>query len=165
MDTLTLFRQPLDHCFDCPVNATCPINTTLQTIGIPENFWRDSLYTSELYECKEGSTFCKGMTTTEHEKLIIGDQSTIVDSTSESKSGYYCQEGYTGLLCEVCVDDAKYFNRFKNECKECDPISESILRAFLILIAAAAIVCVLSIAYNRFQRMRNIISYTYLFFD
>jgi len=97
------------------------------------------------------------MTTTEHERSIVDDQSTIVDSALESKSGYYCQEGYTGLLCEVCVDEAKYFNRFKNECQECDPISESILRAFLILIAIAAIATVLSIAYNRFQRMRNII--------
>ena len=53
VDLQTIFQEPCNNCLLCPSSGICPWNTTLLTIRIPPGYWRDSLNTTELYECKE----------------------------------------------------------------------------------------------------------------
>jgi len=103
-----IFEYPSVYCLECPLEAVCPINTTISTLQIPFNYWRDSLNTAELYQCKPESTVCKGYEGYEPDERRLN---------SATISSLYCAEGYTGPLCEVCVRSDQYFD--DGICKEC----------------------------------------------
>lgn len=127
---LNLFQNPSQYCLDCPSNAKCPANTTLQTIVIEPGFWRDSVNTSTIYEC-ESDTVC------------LGSQ---MDVDNEN----YCSQGLTGLLCEVCDNEKYYFDRNDNTCLECPSLVQIILRfLFFALLVIVAIIIVTGV-YNNF---------------
>jgi len=166
VDPLEIFKFPRENCLPCPGNATCPAKTILQTIGIPPNFWRDSLNTTELYECKEKSKktlrkdigveveeeeseniVCKGFDTKQHETLL-SDSAVIPND-----NGFYCESGHTGPLCEVCTQENKYFDRGDNACNECLTSSDISGRCVILIVVLLAIAFVLGTIKNHFKQL------------
>jgi len=102
-----IFEDPKKYCLECPSNAECPLNTTITTLQIPSNFWRDSLNTASLYPCKT-NTVCKGYNPAERAERRL---------SSTTISDLYCVEGHTGPLCELCENKNQYY--LEGQCKDC----------------------------------------------
>jgi len=120
-----IFNYPTKYCLDCPSAVTCKVNTTLQTIKLPETYWRDSLDTSVLYSCD--NVVCRGSLTEVSNRRL--------DST---ESGRYCIEGHTGPRCQECTKKNHYFNLLETKCTKCPGyVFYMILLPSLLLIGVA----------------------------
>ena len=94
-----LNKDPGAFCLKCPDNAKCDRNTTIKTLKGKNNTWRDSDNTETYYEC-ENSYGCLGSSS--------------------------CDEGYEGVLCEMCTNKVEYFDQDDGKCTVC-PHSASLL--------------------------------------
>jgi len=111
-DDIDLFNRPDVYCTECPEKGGCVTNTTIQTMGVSKEFWRDSLFTASLFRCNSNSDVCKGFNETDETLARRLSSETLDDSL-------YCKEGHRGPLCEVCIDEGNYFDDSKGECMKC----------------------------------------------
>ena len=102
---------------ECSEDVKCPQNTTLETLGVPEGYWRDSQLTSKVYECSHNAS-CKGST---------------ADTIDQ-----YCVEGNGGPRCEVCIKDNQYFSS-SDGCAHCPSFSRLAILASTIAVLVAII--------------------------
>jgi hypothetical protein len=105
-------------CLSCPTDAECNFNTTLETLGVPPTYWRDSLNTSALY-------FCEG----------TNPERCSATSASVTSPDDYCAPEFKGPLCKLCKEDNKYFNDSDGECLDCGSIF--FLKAIAVVVALA----------------------------
>jgi len=103
-----LNKKPDNFCLPCPVNANCDRNTTIKTMKGNRGFWHNSLDSQKYYAC-ENDEVCEGAK---------------------------CAEGYEGVLCELCIDEIKYFNRIDGKCMECPHLSRLVIPAGIIAVTA-----------------------------
>jgi len=89
----SLIKNPDNFCLPCPDNARCEKNTTIETLQSSPGYWRASLQTETFYKCNDISGVCFG--------------------------GTLCAEDHSGVRCEVCVGEKKYFDSSKGECTSC----------------------------------------------
>ena len=117
VDPDDIFRSPTEYCKSCPTNATCPDNTTLETLGIKRGFWRASPSSAVLTECRlfggdseAGKKRCAGSEPGEASR-----RRRMVEAGSE-----YCAPGFAGPECQLCVAENHYLDDGE-KCKECTP--------------------------------------------
>ena len=120
---LDLLRNPNEFCLDCPDDATCGRNTTIESINVNKDYWRHSDKTSTLYQCQ-------------YDNLC---------NPSDSS----CRDGHKGALCEVCIEIKKYFNRNTGNCDTC-PSFLRVLWIPLAIIIVGTICLVFNIAGVRY---------------
>jgi len=117
-------------CEACPAQAQCPYNTSLTSLIVRPNFWRNTLTTSRLYECyigPFGSSTCRGSQ--------ANDGAAGGQRRSESiarDSDRYCAEGHRGPLCAICLDSRQYFDERSAHCQECLELSTAGLIGVII---------------------------------
>ena len=132
-----IFQRPDTLCLDCPSNADCQPNTTLRTLGIPRNHWRDSSKTSKTYVCN-------------HDDICEGSNSTKPQSQRQIDNGdFYCKKGHKGPLCEVCVDEEYYFNGLEGKCSKCPSASQLVPQALGIVTALIVFLFLIRFAIKR----------------
>ena len=68
---------------ECPTGAKCADHTSVASLEISKDYWRNSDITVYVYECAEFS--CKGG----------------VNATGDDNADPYCRTGHTGVLCGV----------------------------------------------------------------
>eukprot|EP00592_Proboscia_alata_P023596 CAMPEP_0194424146 /NCGR_PEP_ID=MMETSP0176-20130528/23412_1 /TAXON_ID=216777 /ORGANISM="Proboscia alata, Strain PI-D3" /LENGTH=2584 /DNA_ID=CAMNT_0039233745 /DNA_START=230 /DNA_END=7984 /DNA_ORIENTATION=+ len=116
---ISIFQDPFKYCLSCPPTASCNINSSIQNIDIPKNYWRYSESTSKLYLCDKSQT-CLGTTNT---KAITRHRDIqLMEGNKPRKNeltGIYCKEGHTGPLCEICVENDHYFSIPNRQCSKC----------------------------------------------
>eukprot|EP00961_Rhodomonas_salina_P153906 2073246-Rhodomonas_salina.1 len=125
-------------CKVCPPNAECPYNTSLQTIVVMPNFWRDSMSTSRLFGCNcdvSGRSTCLG---SNHS----GGERQSQKETLARDSDRYCVAGHRGPLCSVCSEPSKYFDKTTVQCQHCKP---SMAGYVFLSIAAVGGLCYLAV--------------------
>jgi hypothetical protein len=151
-----IFLDPFKYCLPCPPNALCGLNTSLFDLGIEEDYWRRSRNTSRLYSC-ETSNACVGTNIMERrESLIMRTRND--DLLDDTITGVYCEDNYTGPLCEVCVQPDYYFDDDDGKCNACPPLSELALRLVGIFTVAAIIGFIVSIAMDVFPWFFDMLS-------
>ena len=136
-----VFAAPTHHCKDCPPHADCSLpSTTLETLGVPRGFWRDSHLTDDVYACTH-SDYCigSGDTSSHHPYLEEGAEG----------AGWGCDAGHTGPLCEWCVSEAQYFDEDKRGCTDCPALAERFGILAGTFTAAAGIGLLLYLAFTR----------------
>ena len=120
-------------CLFCPPNADCSFNTTLETLGVSPNYWRDSEDTTMLYFCGENER-CTG-------------------NLENTSSNNYCKDGYHGPLCKLCNEDRQYFSESEGTCLKCPSLSLISLKATSILLG---IFCFVIVAYFILKRVPSL---------
>jgi hypothetical protein len=86
-----------DTCTVCDRSMACESMTALDTVELRPGYWRANSKSSAIYPCPV-------------REACVGGNS----------SGYYCREGYTGMLCGVCQQGySRTHDRLKNECNRC----------------------------------------------
>jgi hypothetical protein len=45
-----LFQASLKHCLECLSNAESPANSTISSLGVNQQYWRNSIKISKLYK-------------------------------------------------------------------------------------------------------------------
>ena len=125
-----LLKKPDDSCLYCPDHTECPINTTLETLFVLPNFWRDSLQTATVYPCNPDG-------------VCIGGNAASTNSSSKSSVDSYCKDGHSGPLCKTC-ETGKYLEEGSGECSEC-PTSTTIIALVLISIGVFIVIIVVYI--------------------
>jgi len=123
------FRDGI-FCKPCPLNAKCPMNTTIETLIVKSGFWRDSLKTSTLYECE-------------------------FDACLGSK----CQEGHKGPLCQVCTSSTEYFNHFIGECIDCPSSTRVFVTVTIIFAVIALLIALVQLAIRYSSSLRKRCNY------
>lgn len=102
-------------------------------------FWRDSNNTSVLNKCNEDWHLC------------------FTDSSALDRSQVYCKEGYSGSLCESCLDSSKYFDPASGECKVCN--SKNLLLMLALWSGGLCVaVVLLTILSKKFPKIANVTS-------
>jgi len=134
-----MFGQPDNYCVECPLNAVCPSNTTLQTIKVKEGYWRDSLNTSKLYKCN--NDVCEGSQIVNTRRLSSG-----------SDHDSYCALGHIGPRCQVCLDKMQHFSRIEGRCVNCPGQWRFFIPFIIVAIVIAVIVAVRAITMYPFFR-------------
>ena len=109
------FKKPDDLCLTCPHNARCPRNTTLHTLEIKLNYWRDSPNTATAYPCK-------------YDGICIGNKATSTKNGTQE-----CKDGHSGPLCEVCEAGA-YLKQTNGKCSAC-PTTKGLIITVAVMIA------------------------------
>lgn len=99
------YLQPADvYCKNCPANAKCTTNTTLETLQVNAGFWRDSSLSSSLYPCASSEIY-RGVSLN-----ILQDYNNLPK---------YCIPNHTGSLCKVRTNKDEYFSYSDNTCVTC----------------------------------------------
>jgi hypothetical protein len=129
-----------ESCLNCPTDANCDFNTTLETLGVPAKYWRDSLNTSVLYSCEGRNP----------ERC-----SNAVPSTSVTTPDDYCAPEFKGPLCKLCKEENKYFNELDEECLDCDISTTFYLKAFIVVVALVSGFWVARFVGRKFQSLRS----------
>ena len=111
VDPSTLLVAANEHCLDCPEHATCPWNTTLQTIRISAMHWRISDRSRVL-------TLCTGAGA---EHRCLGGARAGIEGEG------YCGELHSGPECLLCRGDFNGSNLYMSngECLKVPPIIRS----------------------------------------
>jgi len=136
VDPNDIWMAPTEHCKPCPPNAFCPTNTTLETLVVPQGYWRASSSSAALTECRSfggdgeaGKTRCAGS------ELDAGDASRRRMIEEVSPSDEYCAPGFYGPECRLCVAD-KHHLVDGDTCRDCLPLGSVVGRI------AGAVLCV-----------------------
>ncbi|KAL1524680.1 hypothetical protein AB1Y20_019566 [Prymnesium parvum] len=90
-----------DSCKACPDFATCPLNSTLETLHTQAGYWRLSPLTSRIYKCNL------------HDSELPNDNDTACVGGAPGA----CARGHAGPLCKICLEDNYYFK--DSSCVEC----------------------------------------------
>jgi len=143
-----IFSLPDQNCLDCPLNAICKSNTTLQTMGVIPNYWRDSLFTATLFKCNS-PTVCIGLNTSDE----IGSRRL----SSASIDAPYCQKDHKGPRCEECVIHKQYFVQTEGKCIDCPPFS---YENVIIIIAFLIVLVLFRAAAHRYEPLMDLITQT-----
>ena len=130
---LDIFQRPQDFCQKCPITAVCGNKTTLQTITVPRQMWRDSVNTSQLYSCDFNSLSCIG---------------SVSAATSFTGSGQYCLSGHHGPLCQVCDDSEQYYSSSVGRCYDCPTVKNLSMKLAVFIHFVIAV----GIAFAKFWR-------------
>ena len=84
-DSEYIFRSPTTHCKPCPPHANCSTPTSLASLGVPAGYWRASLSSAVLTECRSfgggsgaGKRRCAGS-----ESAAVGDHSSVEASSGD----------------------------------------------------------------------------------
>ena len=79
-------------CLKCEKGMNCekPANNTLQALGIDDGYWRDTVYSHDVYPC---------------------------EYTDSCKAGA-CTTGHTGVACRVC-EAGYHYSSMDGRCTEC----------------------------------------------
>ena len=107
VDGNDLFSKPDYYCDPCPPHSKCAENTTVDTIGVEEGYWRDSSKTTKIYEC-EFKKACK-----------VSADYHILPNSEETLQNSLCTKNHKGPLCQVCSISHQYFDFGKGYCDEC----------------------------------------------
>ena len=146
-DPAAIFRAPTEHCKPCPPNAKCSLpDTTLTSLGVPAGFWRASLSSAVLTECRSfgvgsgaGKKRCAGSRPAAGDLLVTepgsGDIGSVEASSGEAGSGdaladgadsrrmleeadLYCAPGFYGPECQLCAAPDHHLVD-GDRCKQC----------------------------------------------
>jgi len=90
-------------CLPCPRGARCRVNSTLQTFGLLEGYWRLETTSPEPLACDDV------------DKITEGSRSVCQAGSAKGN----CTFGHAGPLCSVCTEDDHYFDEGDNICKDC----------------------------------------------
>ena len=140
-----LLENPAKYSQPCPLHADCAENATLETLGIPTNFWRASPYTTRVYECFldfSGESSCRGS----------GSLMRRLDDTKNASDGIYCIEGHRGPQCALCSRSSQYFGFISKRCEAC-PDFVGLLIRLSIALAVAGLLLLGYMAAQRFERL------------
>ena len=101
--------------------------------SVPAGWWRASPNTTDLIECSivpelgsEEWTPCQG------------------GADAGVGGAGYCEVGYAGPRCEVCVNGTHYFDKAVGKCKLCEPLENSALKLLGVASAIFALLFALS---------------------
>ena len=111
-----IFENRDKNCLKCPLNAYCPIGTTIETLDVHTGFWRYSNNTTDIHKCNKDSEVCQG-----------------------GISNNNCTQDSWGILCEQCVEDNHYFNRLEGKCEDCPSLSRLLISVCIITSSAVVI--------------------------
>ena len=102
------------QCLTCISNSICPGGSQ---ILINQGFWRKNKFSIVLYQCSLNSMSCLG-----------GENSD-------------CEEGYTGSLCENCLNDVVIRSKnFMNWCQECPNIGIGVFIEIILMLLLIGLV-------------------------
>ena len=90
----SLWKNHDDLCPNCPQDVECPTNTTMKTLALFKGYWCDSRITSDEY--KFDNEVCTGVNN---------------DATAP-----YFVEGNHGQMCELCINEDRYFSDYDSSC-------------------------------------------------
>jgi hypothetical protein len=91
----------VDECNDCPFDAACNQSETLESMQVDKNFWRATNSTVTIHRCPRPGS-CKGG------RIVEGDRN------------WLCNEGYSGVRCELCDYEKGYaVHQPGNKCTMC----------------------------------------------
>lgn len=141
-----MLEQPDAFCKPCPVHARCGLNTSLQTLSVPANYWRDSVGTSRLYACytaSDGSSACRG-----------SDAQDASRRAEAREDGRYCIQGHTGPLCAACTEDQFYFSRTAARCQPCNRTGR-LSTVTGVVVALAAVLATAWVVEHKVERVQR----------
>jgi len=107
-------------CINCPNEFICNKKSTIQTIILKKNYWRENNNTIEIYKCRNIFS-CKG--------------GIIVNYTDE-----ICHEGHSGPLCDICLEG---WSKDDGVCLKCPENMERTLSLTIVI----PVVCILIIIF------------------
>ena len=163
VDPDDIFRSPTEYCKSCPTNAVCPVNTSLESLGIPAGFWRASPFTAVLTECggfggsaNAGKTRCAGS------EPVAGAsrRRRMVEAGSDA----YCASGFKGPECQLCSAENHYLVD-GDECKECTPRGAAAGRIAGLVLGLCVACGLVAWAYNMPWRKERLIGPVLRFAD
>ena len=114
--------------------VTCPRNATIETLALVQGYWRHSMHTVESHRCRrtgDAWTPCAG-------RLFAG-----VEGEG------YCEPGFHGPRCEVCLDENHYFNSDSARCKECGNVARGVSLALTGMLSVLALAALAAVALTR----------------
>ena len=114
-------KTPGDLCQPCPKNVRCPQNSTIETMRLDVNYWRDSNRTATVYKCNYD--------------VCTGGDSKILAANLDP----YCKKDHGGPLCEECIA-GKYFDDGK--CSNC-PSHKRFIVIGVIIVAISGVIIIL----------------------
>jgi hypothetical protein len=124
-------------CGPCPEKgATCPVDTTLETILVQPGHWRLSGWSREITEC-DGDNAAE---------RCVGGANASSENSSVVGDGY-CNGLYTGPECKLCRG-GKGLYLDKGKCKKCPDFRD---RMALLLGFATIIIVVAIVAFAAFR--------------
>ena len=138
-----LSHNPSKYCKECPSNAICISNTSIQTLSINPGFWRDSNKTSKLYRCPD-TNLCEGSAASNLYKCSINTEMCEVSAVFGESP--YCKSGFKGPLCQSCENANEYFRDSRDTCERCPPVSTFILTLILVITLIIGIAFLVRIA-------------------
>jgi len=128
-------------CQPCPAGTECPYGSTiLPALVLQPGTWRISGGARRVELCQPGdgnATACRG------------GYDTGADGTG------YCAPGHRGPVCEVCVEEGRYFNWRTASCTECPSGSFYVLIYSLLLGIPVLLFYLLTLAHRRSPRMQG----------
>eukprot|EP00961_Rhodomonas_salina_P187845 2535150-Rhodomonas_salina.2 len=130
-------------CMSC---RRCGLNTSLQTLSVPANYWRDSVGTSRLYACytaSDGSSACRG-----------SDAQDASRRAEAREDGRYCIQGHTGPLCAACTEDQFYFSRTAARCQPCNRTGR-LSTVTGVVVALAAVLATAWVVEHKVERVQR----------
>uniref|UniRef100_A0A7S3TEN2 Tyrosine-protein kinase ephrin type A/B receptor-like domain-containing protein n=1 Tax=Emiliania huxleyi TaxID=2903 RepID=A0A7S3TEN2_EMIHU len=140
------------QCDPCPPNANCAaFNTTLATLGVPRGYWRASLSSAVLTECRSfggdnnaGERRCAGS------DPVGGDHSsgrTLHEVSADYNETGYCAIGFTGPECQLC-DASNHYLVDGDTCRECAAVGLAMGRLAGVALGLCAACALLAWAYS-----------------
>ena len=131
-----------ETCLECPTEASCSSNVTIETLSLKANFWRLSAATTDIKKCPEEGGVAHSACTGGSAPLVTAHGRRAAEvPTSE---GIYCRDGHTGPRCEVCEDPEFYYSTDTHSCEGCP----STARAVGVVILIVSVIGVLVAAYT-----------------
>ena len=120
-DLADVFRDPAEHCKSCPPHAECPPNTTLETLVLPQGFWRASLSSAVLIECRSlggGSGAGKARCAGSGSPVRAGATDGRILREDDLD---YCAPDFSGPECQLCVQ-SDYHVANGDKCAKCPAV-------------------------------------------
>ena len=130
--SVSLTANTVTFCKRCPPHTHCDRNTTIETIEDDPGFWRNSLQTVTHYACNNSEGVCLG--------------------------GTSCSEGHSGVLCEVCLDNDKYFDSSTGECISCPSSSSKVFQIIGIVVGISGFLLITRHIVKRYKETEEYIN-------
>ena len=125
-----------EACIPCPAKgASCPMDTTIETIVVHPGHWR-------LFKWSWEITACEGDNATQR---CVGSS----NANGFNSSGFgddYCGRDYTGPECKICRG-GRGLHLDRGECKKCPDIGPRVALLVCLIVAVAAALALTLAAY------------------